>query len=166
MSLEQRDAKTNNPRHRKRRRIRMSRHCAIDRAARTVAAVVIAFGLSTLALAASEDVANSSTITVFADRYIVRGRAFDDLDVLEKHITAGNPHVVNVLVCGARATRALKAVIHRFRHLPVQIRVPDLDEPECLSTVALAMPVRDRVGERPFSIDDEAVDRYWRELMP
>ena len=144
----------------------MSRHCAIDRVARTVVTVVVAFGLSPVALAASEDIADSATITVFADRYIVRGRVYDDLDVLEKHITAGNAHVVNVLVCGARATRALKAVVHRFRHLPIQIRVPDLDERECLSTAALAMPVRDRAGERPFGIDDEAVDRYWRDLMP
>ena len=144
----------------------MSRHYAIDRVARSVVAVAFAFGLVAIALGAPGRSADSVTITVFDDRYVVQDRAFNNLDVLEKDITAANVHVVNVLVCGAGATRALKAVVHRFRHLPVQIRVPDLDESECFSTAALATPVRERVGKRPFGIDDEAVDRYWLELMP
>jgi len=144
----------------------MSKHFTVDRIARSILADALAFGLVAIALGAPGRSVDSLAVTVFADRYVVRDQAFDDLDVLEKHITAENVHVVNVLVCGAGATRALKAVVHRFRHLPVQIRVPDLDESECFSTAALATPARERVGKRPFGIDDEAVDRYWLELMP
>jgi hypothetical protein len=38
---------------------------------------------------------------------------FDDLDMLEKYLTPVRGVVL--LVCGTRATRSLKAVVHRFR---------------------------------------------------
>jgi hypothetical protein len=44
--------------------------------------------------------------------------------------------------------------------------VLDADTPECSPTAPLAIPVRERDGQRPYGIDDEAVDRYWRDLMP
>ena len=109
---------------------------------------------------------DSVTIVVFTERYTVGDRAFDDLDLLEKDITGAHLRGVNILVCGPRATRALKAVVHRFRHVPVQIRVPDADEPDCFSKAAAVMPASQRSGRRPFGIDDAAVERYWSDLMP
>ena len=84
--------------------------------------------------------------------------------MLIRHRMTHNP--VTVTPQDTLATAQEKMTAGRFRHLPVQIRVPDLDESECFSTAALATPARERVGKRPFGIDDEAVDRYWLELMP
>ena len=143
----------------------MDRHQLTDRFVRYCVVGGFAFGLAAAA-PAGERLADSATITVFADRYVSQERAFDDLDALEKHITMTEVRSVVVLLCGPQATRALKAVVHRFRHLPMQIRVPDLDERDCFSMAPLATAVRMRAGTRPFGIDDEAVDRYWHDLMP
>jgi len=131
-----------------------------------VAALGAAVGFPAAAPEGSGSSRDPVTIVVFDERYAVEGRSFDDLDLLEKHITDASFHSIKLLVCGSRATRSLKAVVHRFRHVAVQIRVPDLDEVECLTGVPQAMPVRVRGGQPPFGIDDQAVDRYWRELMP
>jgi hypothetical protein len=136
-----------------------------DRIARTVIAGLLAAGFATAALAGSQPFAIGINITVFAESYVVAGRSFDDLNSLEIQITGMHARRINLLACGPRATRSLKAAVHRFRHVPVQIRALDSDEPEC-SKVALATPVRERIGQRPYGIDDEAVDRYWRELVP
>src|SRR5438034_9680347 len=87
-----------------------------NRLTQIVVAGVVASGLVATALADPGGSAHSVTITVFADRYIVGDLAFDDLDYLEKHITATHVRSVEILICGAKATRALKAVVHRFRH--------------------------------------------------
>jgi hypothetical protein len=108
----------------------------------------------------------SVTISVFADRYLVGDLAFDDLDYLEQHITAMHVGGVELLICGAGATRSLKAIVHRFRHVPVQMRVPDVDELQCMSKAPLVTPVRQRAGRRPSGINDEAVERYWLDMMP
>jgi hypothetical protein len=144
----------------------MKGHIVVDRFARSAVACFAALGLVAVALADTGSPAASATITVFDDRYIVGDRAFDDLDYLEKHITTAHVRDIELLICGANATRSLKAVVHRFRHLPVQMRMPDLDELECMSSPPLLTPVRERVGRRPFGIDDAAVDRYWQDLMP
>ena len=137
----------------------------VDRIARTVVAGVLAAGFVTAVMAAPQPSASSVSITVFADSYVVAGRAFDDLNFLEKHITGMHARGISLLACGPGVTRSLKAAVHRFRHVPVQISVLEADEPEC-SKVALAIPVRERIGRRPYGIDDEAVERYWLELMP
>jgi hypothetical protein len=48
----------------------------------------------------------------------------------------------------------------------VQIRVFDADEPECQSPVRSIVHVQAGAIQRPFGIDDEAVDLFWREVMP
>lgn len=144
----------------------MNGHIAVERFIQSVIAGALAFGLVTTALGGPAQGAGHVTITVFADRYTFEGRAFDDLDFLEKHITATPVRGVTLLICGARATRAIKAVVHRFRYVPLQMRVPDVDERECMSNAPLVVPVRQRNGQRPFGIDDAAVDRYWQDLMP
>jgi hypothetical protein len=127
---------------------------------------VAAFGFVVAALADPGRLAHGVTITILPDRYIVGGQAFDDLDSLEKRVTATNFRSVVLVVCGPKATRAVKAAVHRFRQVPVQIRVPDVDEFECMSKAPLATPVRQRSGKAPFGIDDEAVERYWLDIMP
>lgn len=142
----------------------MSRHFVVDFAGRVVAGVLI-LGFVVPALADVYPI-KSTRITVFSDRYILADRAFDDLNVLEKHTTAMQARAVTLLACGPGVTRSLKAAVERFRHVPVQMLVLDADTPECSSTAPLAIPVRQRDGQRPYGIDDEAVERYWRDLMP
>jgi hypothetical protein len=143
----------------------MSRHFVVDLAGRVVAGV-LTLSFVVPALAGVYPTTTSTRITVFSDRYILAGRAFDDLNLLEKHTTAMQARAVTLLACGPRVTRSLKAAVERFRHVPVQMLVLDADAPECSSAASLAIPVRERDGQRPYGIDDEAVDRYWRDLMP
>ena len=144
----------------------MNARIVIDRLTRTIVVILVAVGCATAAAAQPIPSTDSVTVIVFDDRYIVGDRGFDDLDYLEQSITATQIHSVTLLVCGPRATRSLKAVVHRFRHVPVQMRVPDIDEAACMSTAPLLTPVRQRIGQPPFGIDDEAVERYWHDIMP
>jgi hypothetical protein len=138
----------------------------VDHLTRSLAIGVMALSSVASALADSGPAPHTVTIAVLDDRYIVGDLAFDDLDYLERQITATNLRNLELLICGPNATRALKAIVHRFRHVPVQMRVPDIDEFECMSKAPVVTPVRQRVGERPFGIDDEAVERYWLDIMP
>jgi hypothetical protein len=143
----------------------MSRHFVVDLAASVVAGI-LTLGFVVPALAGGYPTATNTKITVFGDRYVVAGRAFDDLNMLEKHTTAMQVRVVTFLVCGPQADRSLRAAVERFRHVPVQMFVLDADRPECSATSPLAIPVRQRDGQRPYGINDEAVERYWQDLMP
>ena len=144
----------------------MNGRTAVDRFMRGVVMGVVAFGSVATAQGDPRASTQSVTITVFTDHYAVEDLAFDDLDYLEKHVTAMRVRDVQLLVCGAKATRALKAVVHRFRHLPVQIRIPDIDELDCMAKASPVTLVRQRIGQRPFGIDDAAVERYWLDIMP
>lgn len=144
----------------------MNGRIQVNRITQVVVGGVIAFGLVATAFPDSIPSTRNATITVLSDRYIVDDLAFDDLDYLEKHITTAGARSVELLICGPDATRPLKAVVHRFRNLPLKMRLPDLDESECMSTAPLVTPVRQRAGRRPYGIDDDAVERYWLDIMP
>lgn len=144
----------------------MNGHFMVDYFTRSVVAGAVAIGFVACAVANPTTPADSVTIAVFDDRYIVGGRTFDDLNYIEKYLADARPHGVNLLICGANATRALKAAVHRFRHLPVTMRLPDADERDCMSRAHHVTPVQWRIGARPFGIDDEAVERYWLDISP
>ena len=144
----------------------MNARFVVDRLAQSVVVGVLALSVVATTLAAAQPSRATVTIAVFSDRYILAGRAFDDLDSLEKHITAIHAHGISLLACGPGVTRSLKAAVHRFRHVSVQMRVLETDDPECFSAVPGGTPVQVHAGLRPSGIDEEAVERYWRELMP
>jgi hypothetical protein len=129
------------------------------------AGLIAFFGLAPISVDAMELTA-SVTITAFDDRYVESGHVYDDLNKMERQIALKNPRSITILICGAGATRTVKAAVHRFRNVPVQLRVPDIDEEVCMSLAALAKPTREGTGSRPIGIDDIAVDTYWRELIP
>jgi len=108
------------------------------------------------------------SVTVFADHYAVGGRYIDDLDRLEDAISEMRPRGVQLTACGEGASRALRAATHRFRNFYLDLRTAGIDDTECQSaSVARAVPVSQRFGQRPFGIYDEAVDRWWNTLsMP
>ena len=107
------------------------------------------------------------SVAVFADHYAVAGRYIDDLDTLEDAVAVMHPRGVRLEACGEGTSRALRAATHRFRNLYLDLRVNLIDDTTCQSaSVARAVPVSQRFGQRPFGIYDEAVDRWWNNVMP
>ena len=108
------------------------------------------------------------SVAVFADHYALGGRDIDDLDRLEDAIAEMRPRGVRLEACGEGASRALRAATHRFRNLYLDLRTAGVDDTACQpATVARAVPVSQRFGQRPFGIYDEAVDRWWSTIsMP
>ena len=129
---------------------------------RVAAGLIASLGLTPIFVDAAESTA-AVTITVFDDRYVESEQVYEDLNTLDRHVALMNPRSVIILICGADASRPVKAAVHRFRTVPVQVRVPDVDEEVCLSQASLA---RKGTGSRPAGIDDIAVNEYWKELMP
>ncbi len=144
----------------------MSGHSVRDHLARMAVAGVLAIGFITSPLAGAQQPAKSVSITVYSDRYLLAGRTFDDLDLLVQHSTVIHLSAVTLVVCGPDAGPSLKAAVYGFRRVPVRIAVADANEPECASGAPHATLVRERSGQPPYGIDDEAVERYWRELIP
>lgn len=109
-----------------------------------------------------------ATVAVFADRYVYAGRSFDDLDALEDAVIAAHPRGVRLEACGDGTARAQGAAAHRFRNLYLDLRVSSIDDTTCESASApRAMPVSERFGQRPYGVNDEAVDRWWYSIsMP
>ena len=72
------------------------------------------------------------------------------------------PRGVRLEACGEGASRALRAAAHRFRNFYLDLRTAGIDDTACQpASVARAVPVSQRFGQGPFSIYDEAVDRWW-----
>jgi hypothetical protein len=72
---------------------------------------------------------------------------------------------VRLEACGEGTARALGAAAHRFRNLYLDLRFSDTDDAMCASaSAARAEPVSQRFGLRPYGINDEAVDHWWRSL--
>lgn len=145
----------------------MNSRILVDRCKYGIIVGIASLALAGTALAQPGQSTSTRTITVFAERYAVGPVAFNDIDLLQRHIAGTGARDVELVVCEATATRALKAAVHRFRHMPVTMRVSDMRQSECMSKqVPLVIPASDRRGPRPFGIDDQAVERYWSEMMP
>lgn len=127
----------------------------------------IAAGFLTIGTAAAIQASPVTvTITTAADLYVVGGRAFNSLNALETHLNVVKPEALRVQACGPSSIRGWKALVHRFRHLPIEPRVVDSHAVECSPARPLAMRTDSRTGQSPDDIDDVAVDRYWQELAP
>ena len=107
------------------------------------------------------------TVAIFPDHYVLAGRYIDDLDTLEDAIAVMHPRGVRLEACGEGTSRALRAATHRFRNLYLDLRVAGTDDSACQpAPIARAVPASQRLGQRPFGIYDDAVDRWWNNLMP
>jgi len=108
-----------------------------------------------------------ASIAVFDEHYVFAGQHFDDLDALQDAVNAKLPWFVRLDSCSGAAARAQLAAAHRFRHLYLELRVLEPSALSCQSAVApRVVPVSQRTGQRPFGIYDEAVDRWWNNVMP
>jgi len=118
-------------------------------------------------VAAAQAPAPEVTVVIFAERYVLAGREFDDLDGLEGAVDATRPTVVRLYACGEGTARAQRAAAHRFQAQYLELRVLDAYSPICRAAAGpRAMPVSQGFGPKPSGIDDEAVDRCWHQQMP
>lgn len=105
-------------------------------------------------------------IKVFSEHYVFADQIFENLDALQDAVNGRLPWIVRIQGCGP-ANRAYLAAAHRFRHLYLELRTLESSAPSCAPVaVARSVPVSLREGQQPFGIDDAAVDRWWRSLMP
>ncbi len=143
----------------------MKNDSSVRRTMQLVAATTALWLATTGALAAEVPVVS---VAVFADHYVLGGRYIDDLDRLEDAVAEMRPRGVRLEACGEGASRALRAATHRFRNFYLDLRTAGIDDTACQpATIARAVPVSQRFGQRPFGIYDEAVDRWWSTLsMP
>jgi len=135
---------------------------------RRIAAAATA-ALSLLAAGPAAAQAADIFVTIFAERYVVNGQAFEDLASLEQAVGQLRPGAVRLYACGEGTARAQMAAAHRFRDRYLELRVLDATARQCataLATVPRAMNVMHRSGERPYGIDDEAVALWWYAMMP
>ncbi|HYM46896.1 MAG TPA: hypothetical protein VES91_00355 [Burkholderiaceae bacterium] len=108
-----------------------------------------------------------ASIAVFDEHYVFAGKPFDDLDALQDAVNDRLPWFVRLDSCSSAAARAQRAAAHRFRHLYLELRVLEPSAPSCQSAVVpRVVPIGQRAGQRPFGIYDEAVDRWWNNVMP
>ena len=139
----------------------MNAHLSLQSLARIAAACSAGFALAS---AQSQDLVADAGITVFAQRYVVTGLAIDDLDVLERYVVDLSPQSVTLYMCGVSG-RATRAAAHRFRNFPLRWLVLEDDAEACSATRVLPVAAAARSGQAPFGINDEDVERYWRETM-
>lgn len=105
-------------------------------------------------------------ITVFAAHYVLAGKTFDNLDALESAVKVSPSGPVTLTICGPGASRSLMAAAHRFRDGPLYLRVFEMGVAACPAAPSLARHAVQMAAQAPYGIDDEAVGRYWRNLMP
>jgi hypothetical protein len=108
------------------------------------------------------------TVAVFADHYVFAGRSFDDLDRLEDAIAAAQLRGLQLEACGDQTARAQRAAAHRFRNLYLDLRSNGKENALCQpASDARVAPASQRFGQRPYGIQDEAVDLWWSTIsMP
>ncbi len=138
-----------------------------QRLATTVAVSVLA--LATFGSGSAAAQAPDLFVTVLADRYIVNGQAYDDLNELDRAVTALRPGAVRLYACGSGATRAQMGAAHRFHDRYLELRILDETAAQCRVRVALApqaRPVAVRSGLPPYGIDDAEVARWWMDMVP
>lgn len=103
-------------------------------------------------------------VAVFAGHYALAGRRIEDLNRLEAQVATIRPRAMRLVVCEHGSTRALMAATHRFRQLPLHLRVAEVSDPACASIALVTARADD--APRPLGIDDAAVARYWQEIVP
>jgi hypothetical protein len=145
----------------------MDRHSKLRHCAGIVSAGAAALWLMATGSTSAQTSTSPLSVAIFAEHYVLEGRAIDDLDVLETSVRDRHPRTVRLDACGSGTERAQRAAAHRLRHLYLELRVLDAGSPDCPSPgAAHAVPVGRRVGARPYGIDDAAVDQWWHQLMP
>ena len=128
-----------------------------------VATTLIAIGIVACPVAAQSS--QPTFIVVQNDHYARASTTFNDLDELERTVRAAKVQAVVLQICGAQASRSLRAASHRFAELPQRLQVLGPELPECSARPQM-MRVSQSTRSGPSGIDDALVERYWQQLMP
>lgn len=142
----------------------------VSRLSRLVAAAApalgLAFGLVPAGLAQNAGPPAPLSVTIHADHYGAGGQVFGELDALEAWIRPMRPQAIRLQACDGAAGRLLAAA-HRFRHVRLDLQVLADGPPACVpGAAARGVQVMHETRPPPGAAEDEAVARYWRNLMP
>jgi hypothetical protein len=125
--------------------------------------------LSALALVAASASVNAASmdarIVARVDALSFQRTMYGTLDVLEAAVRDSRPPVVEVDICGAKASRAAMAVVQRLSDLSLRLRPLDENAPACRAR-AVAMPAGQRASSGPLDVDAAAVKSYWQQVAP
>lgn len=106
-----------------------------------------------------------AVVTVLSDRFVVGNQVTDDLNTLEAEVRSTSAKAIVLAACGPGTERPLLAAAHRFSDLYLELIVAAPDSSECLAAVsARSVQVSQRIGLRPFGIDDEKVNRWLMQI--
>lgn len=134
-----------------------------------VARIVVLSG-AYLCLAAPAPAAEGSaepgaSVTVFPAHYASGGRAFGDLEALASTLATDGRRAVRLEACGPASIHPLLAAAHRLRHARLDMRVSADDDPACRAGAIVPVGATSAaVGQA--GAGNDAVERYWRLLMP
>lgn len=106
-----------------------------------------------------------AVVTVLSDRFVVGNQVTDDLNALESEVRLTGAKAIVLAACGPGTARPLLAAAQRFSDLYLELIVAAPDSSECLAAASpRSVPVSQRIGLRPFGIDDERVDLWLMQI--
>jgi hypothetical protein len=107
----------------------------------------------------------SLVVTVLPDRFFVDNQVTDDLNTLESEVRSSGAKAIVLTACGPGTARPQLAAAQRLSDLYLELIVAAPDSSECLAAASpRSVPVSQRIGLRPFGIDDEAVNRWLMQI--
>lgn len=123
------------------------------------------------ALAQERASSEALIVTLYSDRYVAAGQVFSDPDALQVWVERKQPKAIYLDVCDPAANLRLLAAAHRFRDVYLELRPMVTGQPACeppptVQAVRVSGAVRPMATPTSTSSDAQAVDLYWRGLMP
>jgi hypothetical protein len=142
----------------------MSAHFTVSHLSRTALAASLVLTFPLAGVAQNPVSEETLSIAIFSDRYIVAGRQFSGLKALQRGL---NPSNLRLDGCDQASAARLLAMVERFQHAYLEIGVLGAGDPRCAAAAA-AHPNRasDATMQVPASERNQAVDPYWRSVMP
>lgn len=126
------------------------------------AAALATVGMSTDARGA---LGASVVVTVLPDRFVVDNQVTDDLNTLESEVRSSGAKAIVLTACGPGTARPQLAAAQRLSDLYLELIVAAPDSSECLAAAnPRSVSVSQRIGMRPFGIDDEVVNLWLMQI--
>jgi hypothetical protein len=131
---------------------------------RSLAGIAAAVALATTGTATVAMTAplSKQSVTLRADRFTFESWTSDDFQALADTLRATHPGTVELYACGQDAYPPLLAAARTLSDLPLQLHAMPANAPVCAAG-SNPSSVSARLGA---VIDEAAVARYWRQMMP
>ncbi len=130
-------------------------------------AILFAAALATIGTTTEASAAPGApvVVTVLPDRFVVDNQVTDDLNTLESDVRSSGAKAIVLTACGPGTARPQLAAAQRLSDLYLELVVAAPDSSECLTAARpRSVPVSQRIGLRPFGIDDEEVNRWLMQI--